>query len=64
MIHKSYFYVTGLIFLVFALAHLFRLVLGLPVQINAWSVPVWVSGIAFGGGVILAIWGFQLSKSR
>jgi len=63
MTSKPYLFVTGLLFLVFAMAHLFRLVFALPVQIDDWTIPVWVSWLPFAGAALLSIWGFQLSKS-
>lgn len=56
---RRYELVSGIIFTIIALAQLTRTVLGWAVQIDGFSVPVWVSGIAFviAGG--LAIWAFR-----
>jgi len=37
---------AGLIFLLVAIAHLARIVLGRSVIINGWAIPMWVSAIA------------------
>ena len=64
MTGKLYLLVTGFLFLVFALAHLFRLIFALPVQIDDLTIPVWVSWLAFAGAAMLSVWGFQLSRSK
>jgi hypothetical protein len=64
MTSKSYLTVTGLLFLVFAIAHLFRLIFALPVQIDDWTIPVWVSWLPFVGAAVLSIWGFRLTRSK
>lgn len=64
MRNKSYVLVTGLLFLVFAMAHLYRVIFTLPVRVDAWSIPVWVSWIPFAGGALLSIWAFRLTKAE
>src|SRR5262249_47692669 len=39
--------VTGVIFAVVALAHLLRIVMGWPVVVGDWAVPMWVSWVGF-----------------
>ncbi len=46
MNQKQYSLVAAIIFAIFALAHLVRIVLGWSVSISDWSVPMWVSWIA------------------
>jgi hypothetical protein len=60
---KSYLLLTGSLFLMFALAHLYRLIFTLPVNVDAWVVPVWISWIPFAGGALLSIWAFRLTKA-
>jgi len=57
---RRYELVSGIIFTVVALVQLTRIVLGWPVQIDLFTVPIWFSVVAFlvyGG---LAIWAFRL----
>jgi hypothetical protein len=58
---RRYEMVSGIIFTVMAIVQLLRTVLGWPVQIDLFTVPVWFSAIAFvviGG---MAIWAFRLA---
>jgi hypothetical protein len=56
---RRYEMVSGVIFTIVALVQIIRTVLGWPVQIDLFTVPVWFSGIAFliTGG--MAIWAFR-----
>jgi hypothetical protein len=56
---RRYEMVSGIIFTVIAIVQLIRTVLGWPVQIDLFTVPVWFSAIAFlvTGG--MAIWAFR-----
>jgi hypothetical protein len=51
--------VSGTVFAIVALVQLVRTLLGWPVQVDLFTVPVWFSGVAFlvTGG--LAIWAFR-----
>ena len=51
--------VSGILFTIIAVAQLTRTLLGWPVQVAGFSVPVWISGVAFliTGG--LALWAFR-----
>jgi hypothetical protein len=62
MNNRTYLLLTGFLFLIFAVAHLCRLILILPVRVDAWAVPVWVSWIPFAGGALLSIWAFRLAR--
>jgi len=59
---RRYEIVSGFIFTVVAFVQLLRTLLGWPVQIDLFTVPVWFSGIAFliTGG--MAIWAFRSAK--
>jgi len=59
-----YEHVSGVIFTVVALAQLTRTVMGWPVQVDLFTVPVWFSGVAFlvTGG--LAIWAFRSARRQ
>lgn len=56
---RRYELVSGIIFALVALAQLTRAVLGWPLQIDGFSVPIWCSGVAFVIAGALAIWGFR-----
>jgi hypothetical protein len=44
---KSFSGLAGIIFLLVSLAHLLRAVMIWPVVVANWSVPMWLSWIAF-----------------
>jgi hypothetical protein len=46
MDQKTFVLITGVIFAIVALAHLLRILMGWPVVIDNWTVPMWVSWIA------------------
>lgn len=48
--------IAGLLFGLFALAHLARLYYGFPLIIGTTVVPLWVSGIGILVGITLAYW--------
>jgi hypothetical protein len=43
---RTYATVTATLFLVVAIAHLLRIILGWPVEIGGWSIPFWLSWLA------------------
>lgn len=61
---RRYELVSGTIFAIVSLVQLTRIVLGWPVQIDLFTVPIWFSGVAFlvAGG--LAIWAFRIGGPR
>ena len=60
---RRYEVVSGTIFTIMAVLQLLRTLLGWPVQVDLFTVPVWLSGIAFfiTGG--MAIWAFRSAKN-
>jgi hypothetical protein len=56
---RRYELVSGIVFTIVALVQLARILLGWPVQVDLFTVPIWFSGVAFlvTGG--LAIWAFR-----
>jgi hypothetical protein len=56
---RRYEMVSGLIFALVAFVQLIRTVLGWPVQIDLFTVPVWFSAIAFLIAAGMAIWAFR-----
>ncbi len=59
---KTYFTVVSTIFLIIAVLHLLRIVLGWYAEIGGWSVPIWLSWIALIISGYLAFAGFKLAK--
>jgi hypothetical protein len=59
MSQKAFSLVAGLIFLLVAVAHLFRLLLRWSVILNGWTVPMWVSPIALVVAAFLAFEGLR-----
>ena len=60
---RRYELVSGTIFTIMAFAQLLRTVMGWPVQVDLFTVPVWLSGVAFlvTGG--MAIWAFRSARN-
>jgi len=56
---RSYGLVSGFVFAIVALAQLTRALLGWPVRVDGFFVPIWVSFVAFliTGG--LSVWGIR-----
>jgi hypothetical protein len=46
MSHRAFSLVAGLVFLIVAIAHLCRVLLGWTVLVNGWTVPIWMSVVA------------------
>jgi hypothetical protein len=61
---RRYELVSGIFLSIIALAQLTRTLLGWPVQVDGYNVPVWMSGVAFliAGG--LAVWAFRSGGPR
>jgi hypothetical protein len=59
---RRYELVSGIIFTIMAVVQLIRTVLGWPVQVDLFTVPVWLSGVAFliTGG--MAVWAFRSGR--
>ena len=53
---------AGIVFLLIALGHLARVLLGTPVVVQGVSVPVWASVVAFGATAFLSYEGFHLAR--
>ena len=63
MTQRTFVAVAGLIFLLVALLHALRLVLGWTAIINGWTVPPWVSWAAVVICSLLAFTAFRLKPS-
>jgi hypothetical protein len=60
MDQKTFSILAGIIFAVVALFHLVRIYMGWSVEIEDWSVPMWLRiGLVVAGG--LAFFGFRLA---
>ena len=60
---NSYLKVSGSLFALITLGQLMRLTLQIPVQINAWVVPMWPSLIIAALALSLCIWAFRSLRS-
>lgn len=60
MSKNGYLLLVGIIFLLAGLIHFSRLIAGWPVEIDAWSVPRWVSLFATAIPLYLAWAAFHL----
>jgi hypothetical protein len=58
---RRYELVSGILFSIIALAQLTRTLLGWEVQVDGFTVPVWLSGVAFLITAGLAVWAFRSS---
>lgn len=58
MSNRNYCLVSGFVFTVVALMHIWRFVLDLPLQIGEWHVSRSLSLIGAIGAGILALWAF------
>ena len=56
---RRYELVSGVFFTILALAQLTRTLLGWPVQVDGFNVPVWLSGVAFIIVASFAVWAFR-----
>ena len=61
MNQRTYCLICGIVFLVVAVAHLTRLIMGCEVLVAGWPVPLWISfpGLIISG--FLSAWGFVLA---
>jgi uncharacterized membrane protein len=62
MNQRSFNLLTGLIFLIIAILHLLRIVIGWGAVIGGWEVPKWVSWLAFLVAGYLAYEGFRFCR--
>jgi len=62
MSQKAFALTAGVVFLLIALGHLLRVVLGASFVVKDIPVPMWASGIAAVIAAYLAYQGFRLSR--
>ena len=56
--------VSGVIFVLVGLLHIWRYVLDLPLQVGVWYAPRWVSLIGAIIAGVLALWAFRSARLR
>ena len=61
MDQRTFALVAGAIFALVALLHFLRIFMGWPVLIGSWTVPMWVSWIAFVAAGALSYFGSRLT---
>lgn len=59
----SYLRLSGAIFVLVSLAHLIRAAMALPIVIDGWNAPVWLSWVAFVIAGALGYLGWSLARS-
>lgn len=59
---RKYLVVSGVVFGLVALGHLFRVSYGFDMQFGPVSVPMWASWLAFVWPGILCGWAFSLAR--
>lgn len=64
MSNRVYCAVSGVVFTLVALMHIWRYVLDLPLQIGAWHVARSLSLIGAIAAALLAIWAYNGVRSR
>lgn len=63
MAYREYSLVSGILFCLVAIAHLLRVVYGLPIVVDDYAVPMAFSWVGFIVPAALAAWAFRLSRS-
>lgn len=61
---RTYEIVSGVVFAAVAVAHALRAARAWTMQVDAWSIPVWVSGLAALVAVGLSVWAFRRAMAR
>lgn len=62
MNYKNYCTISGTLFALVALAHLLRIVYGMSVHVDDYSVPMLISWIGLVVPAALAAWAFRLAR--
>lgn len=61
---RAYTLVSGIFFLVIAVAHVLRAIAGVPIRAADMQLPIWVSWPAAIFTAALAIWAFSLFRKK
>jgi len=62
--HRLYLIISGFIFLLVGILHLFRLVYHFPIVFGTWIAPHWLSYVGFPVATGYSIWAFWLFRER
>jgi len=60
--NNAYSLISGVIFGLIALMHIFRVISGLPLVIGEFYAPMWTSYVAIVVSVALCVWGIRLAS--
>jgi hypothetical protein len=63
MKYKNYCVVSGVLFSLVALAHLLRVVYGMSVTVDEFSIPMFLSWFGFVIPACLAFWAFRIIRA-
>jgi hypothetical protein len=58
--HKAYLILSGSIFFLVAMLHLFRLVFHWPIVVGPWTAPYWASYVGFPVASAYGVWAYWL----
>ncbi len=64
MFRKGYFLVSGTVFCMISILHLFRVIVDLQVKIGNWTAPMWISWGGFVAASLLFIWAYVLIRGQ
>ncbi len=59
--YKRYCVISGILFTLVAVAHLLRIVYGLPISIGDFNAPMWMSWVGLIIPGALAVWAFRIA---
>ena len=62
MTYRTYCVVSGALFALVALAHLLRILYGMPMTVDVYDVPMIVSWFGLVVPAGLALWAFRISR--
>jgi hypothetical protein len=62
MNYRTYCVVSGALFSLVALAHLLRVIYGMSVQVDEFSIPMILSWVGFVIPACLAFWAFRIVR--
>ena len=60
---KTYLIVSGVVFALWTVGQLSRLIYQIPVQVGTWNVPIWPSIFGTVLALLLCIWAFWLVRA-
>ena len=63
MKYREYCAISAALFAIVAIAHLLRVVLGLPINVDGVAVPMWISIVGVLIPAALAAWGFRIART-